>query len=193
MPRVSQHKWVYNYFKREPNVDKWRCTVCQPPTTTIIKRHPGNMALHLQTKHELDAPKAVGQPTLSFNVMPTLSVDERWALVFATNAWSFRAVENPTFRDLVPDLPSRRQLATLVDSVAQKLRRRALERVQNVTLCIDGGKIHHRYLLLCASTVRGAFVVRVKREDSFPVDDSGPFCSANIRSAIKEVIADLAR
>jgi hypothetical protein len=29
-------------------------------------------------------------------------------------------------RDLVPDLPSRRHLATLVDSVAQKLRRRAL-------------------------------------------------------------------
>jgi hypothetical protein len=36
MPRVSQHKWVYNYFKGEPNVDKWRCTVCQPPTTTVI-------------------------------------------------------------------------------------------------------------------------------------------------------------
>jgi hypothetical protein len=31
---------------------------------TIVKRHPGNTALHLQTKHELDAPKAVG-PTLS--------------------------------------------------------------------------------------------------------------------------------
>jgi hypothetical protein len=60
------------------------------------------------------------------------------------------------------------------------------------TLCIDGGKKHHRDLLLCASNVRGAFVVRVKREGSFPVDESGPFCNANIGSAIKEVIADLA-
>jgi hypothetical protein len=46
------------------------------------------MALHLQTKHELDAPKAVGQPTLSFNVMPTLSVDERWALVLCFKSHS---------------------------------------------------------------------------------------------------------
>jgi hypothetical protein len=143
-------------------------------------------------RYEID-PAVVGDASQTKSAIRRRSVDKRWALVFATNAWSFTAVENPLFRDLVQDLPSRRHLATLVDSVAQKLRRRALERVQNITLCIDGGKIHRPYLLMCASSVRGAFVVRVRREDSFTVDDGGAFCSANLAlagCAVVNVCAD---
>lgn len=190
MPRESRHAWVEEHFELDKSTSKWKCKKddCKYATSSY---HPANMRVHLRA-HCIETPKKTqrANSTLNFSAVPLLSTEEKWAVMFACNGWSFNASTQCPFQaELAPTMPCRKTIQKYTTSAAEKLRTAALRRLSNVTVCYDSGTVHNRYLVFVAAT-RGAAVVFKCVPDSAFEDNT--FSTDNISTALQNAI-DLLR
>ena len=146
------------------------------------------MRTHLRG-HNVDTPKKKHtQPELNFAVMPKLTVQEKWAVAFAVNGWSFHSADTtPYVAELAPTMPCRQTLSKISEQTMAKLKAAALGKMTNVTLCYDSGTVHKRYLVFVAATANAAVTFKMVADTSF---EDGTFSGENIREAVTAAIAE---
>jgi hypothetical protein len=200
MPKDSDYQWV---------VEPEHFTLCEDGKYTCVHcveakkegkrekvwrtpRHPSNMHVHLGKHHptvQRPTTSTLTQTKIDNWCLPYMTTNEQWALAFAVGGVSFNVASTMPFKSvLAPTMPARVTLAKATETVAAKLRKAALEKLTNVTLCIDGGTVFNRYLLIAAASPGKAVIIKCTAVDNLP---DKKMTSESISSELKKVTKDI--